>query len=288
MKRLLIALALLAPIANADDFDKKPAAPRTCNSSARGKAYFDTTTSIPYVCDGTSWVSMTQGVLDPSRHIELMAEYLGCATNSCQIEPWFNNTTGTAASCQVPNGGLLGTNDYGLLQCDTGTTATGRGMAVGSTDMFTMGAGVTTFETRVYLDDLSDDTEDFTFFAGFSDSVGSTFGVDTVAFRYSDDELAGNWVGFTRSNSTETTCDTTVAVTADAWHKLKLVVNAAGTSVGFYVGGTLRCTITTNIPTTTARSTGIVPVQILKTLGNTQRNVYVDYTYIRVDLATAR
>jgi hypothetical protein len=45
---------------------------------------------------------------------------------------------------------------------------------------------------------------------------------------------------------------TSTAVTAGSWVTLKYIVNAAGTSITFYVNGASVGTITTNIPTSVA------------------------------------
>jgi len=218
---------------------------------------------------------------------EIVADYEGCVIGTtCQVVPWFNGSTGTGASCQVPNGGLLTTNDFALLQCDTGTTATGLGSAIGSTDMVVLGSGAVQFRTRVYVDDLSTGIERYTLRLGLSDA--SAAGVDDVAFRYTDAVHSGHWNCYTRANTAETSVDSGVAVTANSWFILELRVNATGTAADFYIDNAPACTITTTIPTGIARASGIVPVTILKSVGITQRNAYVDYTYFRIDFTIPR
>jgi hypothetical protein len=59
------------------------------------------------------------------------------------------------------------------------------------------------------------------------------------------------------------------------WYKLRIDVNNAGNSVGFYIDGNLVATITSNIPaTTTAMSIGSY---IVKTVGINSRQMQTDY-----------
>lgn len=79
-------------------------------------------------------------------------------------------------------------------------------------------------------------------------------------FRYSDNLNGGKFEAVCRSNNspvTETVVDTGVLVAVDTWYKLRLVINAAATSVKFYikVGNgpeVLVATISTNIVKGTA------------------------------------
>lgn len=110
---------------------------------------------------------------------------------------------------------------------------------------------------------------------------------DFVGFRYTKGTNGGKWQAVTRSNGVETAIDTTIAANANMMN-LELEVNAAGCSVGFYINGTLRATITTNIPVGMARSFGAIPYFILKSLGTTARTVDCDWTYCYGEIVAGR
>ena len=249
-----------------------------------GMPFYEIAESQWYWYTGTGWSSP---VLDYSKGVEIMAEYI-CISATCQYEPWFQVSDGAGAACGSPNTALLGTNDFSLMRCGTGTTDAGRALATGATNMLVVGAGAIKFDTKLYLLDLSTAGETYTLTTGLSDTVNSSAGVDEIAFRYTHGTYAGNWECLSRSNSTETTVNSGMAVTEDAWWKLRIEVNAAGTLVNYYVNNTQVCQITTNIPTGIARAVGIVPVNMVKSVGITERNVYLDYTYFRLDFTTPR
>ena len=174
----------------------------------------------------------------------------------------------------------------GILQLQTGTTATGNARAVS-----TAAAGILLgnssewrFGSGVRIPTLSNGTQRFSYRAGFMDS-GTADSVDGCYFRYTDNVIAGDWQGVCRSNSTESTCDTNIAVVANTWFRLDVVVNSAGSSVDFLTDGTSRCQIATNIPTGAGRGTSF-GVMLLKSVGTTSSVVDVDYVHIRGEFAS--
>jgi len=58
---------------------------------------------------------------------------------------------------------------------------------------------------------------------------------------------------------------------------LRIEVNAAGTSVAFYINGTLVATHTTNIPLGSNSRYLLVKQGLYKATGLSSRNMYVDY-----------
>ena len=75
-----------------------------------------------------------------------------------------------------------------------------------------------------------------------------------------------------------------VAVAEDVWVKLKIVVNAGGTSAEFFVNGTSVGTQSTNLPTG-----DISPaLGIVKTAGTTERVLYADAFRLQQVLTAAR
>jgi hypothetical protein len=101
---------------------------------------------------------------------------------------------------------------------------------------------------------------------------------DGVGFEYQDDENGGRWQAITH-DGTETTTDTGVTFAVSTWYKMEFVINAAGTSVEFFIDDVSVATNTTNIPT----GTGFFHFhsnQIIKTIGLGSRTFYIDATAI--------
>jgi hypothetical protein len=61
----------------------------------------------------------------------------------------------------------------------------------------------------------------------------------------------GNWFACSRNGGAVTATDAGVATDTN-YHTFAIVVNAAGTSVGFYIDGVLKATIATNLPSASA------------------------------------
>jgi len=76
---------------------------------------------------------------------------------------------------------------------------------------------------------------------------------DGVYFLYTSGTNSGKWVGKTASGSVRSSANSNNTVTGGQWDRLKIVVNAAATSVAFYVNGTeiTNSPLSTNIPTAT-------------------------------------
>ncbi len=178
----------------------------------------------------------------------------------------------------------------GIILSSTGTTSTGSArigyLSSGNIATVTLGIGVAMYETRAQLTQLSNTTDTFTLRLGFNDNSGGGDGADSVMFRYTDGVNGGRWQAVTRSNSTETLTDT--GITADTgWHRFTITVNAAATSVSFAIDGTIVATNTTNIPSGTARATGVGNC-ILKSLGTTACTYGTDYIVFTYDLTSVR
>ncbi len=151
------------------------------------------------------------------------------------------------------------------------------------------------FETvtrgRTSTGGLSSATQRYVFRAGFHDlPTGGADATNGCYFRYSDNINSGKWQGVCRSASTESVCDTGFTPLADAWYRLTVSVNAAGTSADFAVNGgttvsTNDCQVTSNIPTSAGTTWG---VGIIKTVGATARAVDLDYVDVTGELGTAR
>jgi hypothetical protein len=176
----------------------------------------------------------------------------------------------------------------GILYLGTGTTAAGYAYLKSGGNAFGLlfGGGVYTFETELYLGILSTAIEEYGIAIGFGDEHTLLNQTDGAYFKYDRAVTGVNWQAVTSNNSDRTTTDTGVAVDTN-YHKFKIVVNAAGTSVDFYIDGALVATIATNIPTGAGRSFGIVE-NIVKTVGLTSRVLYGDWLWFHYDLTVSR
>lgn len=84
---------------------------------------------------------------------------------------------------------------------------------------------------------------------------------------------AGNWFAVTRDGGVETATDTGVAQST-GFQQFKIVTNAAGNSVAFYIGGVLKATNATNIA-----SNGNDYFMQIENADATDRGTVVDYYY---------
>lgn len=178
----------------------------------------------------------------------------------------------------------------GIIRLSTGSTASGYsatwindagniGVVLGAGDSWR-------HETVLRVPVLSTGAQQFTARTGFGEGTGSTDGADSCIFKYNEALNGGRWQGSCSSNSTTSTCDTTVTVAAGTWYRLTILVNAAGTSADFRINGVSRCTVTTNIPGS-ARQTSI-QTTVSKSVGSTSRDIDVDYIGFESQFGTSR
>lgn len=208
-------------------------------------------------------------------------------TDAVGIHRWLDADTGTGVSATGLT--VADTNHAGILELNTGASATGAairylgGVTTGSaTAGFALGGGVLTFEWLARVEDLSTAGERYSLMLGLFDTA--TTQVNSVRFLYNDSVNAGNWTISAINASTVTNTDSGVAVAADTWYKLRAVVNAAATSIEFFINGVSVGTVTTNIPTAS-----IAPrASMAKTVGTAARQAYTDYFRLYQRLTSAR
>lgn len=160
---------------------------------------------------------------------------------------------------------------------ETGTTTTGRICLywdiAGNLAPIAMKTGIRyNYEEVTRFEDLSDGTETFNYFCGFSDGATKATIIDGVFFSYKHSDSSGKWVCNTISNSTQTAVASSITVAADTDYQLDISV--FGGNAYFYIDKVLVATISTNIPLGTSRLTSIVD-GIEKEAGTTSRKVYV-------------
>lgn len=173
----------------------------------------------------------------------------------------------------------------GIVRFTTGTSTTGRGGLATVGDVAILGSGKMRFLSLVRITTLSDGTQTFTFNAGLGNAMGSTTQSDGITFRYGHSINGGKWQLVTDAASSENTADSGVTVVAGSWYLLEFEVNAAGTSVEFFINGTSVGTISATIPTATMR---IIAGNIVKSAGSTARTFDADAYRAVFEYTTAR
>lgn len=173
----------------------------------------------------------------------------------------------------------------GILRLDTSNSSTGRASVGTGMSAFLFGGGVYTNTWGVKVNVISDGTETYTVRAGFIDSQSAA---PTDGAYFMHDNSSGNWVCKTRSNSSETSTNSNVAVsTSSSFDILKVDVNSNASEVKFYINGNLVATHTTNIPSGTNRNTGM-GIMIVKSAGATSRYIDADFCQLDVNLNSSR
>jgi hypothetical protein len=165
-----------------------------------------------------------------------------------------------------------------------------------STVQLSLGGGSWNFESLINISVLSSVTDRYRTIHGFASIGANVNAVETDGVFFTYDEggtlngtaASPNWQCVTVANSVRTLTTTSTAVTAGAWHKLRIEINAAGTSVGFYLNGTLLATHTTNIPLFSNSRYIIMKQGIAKTIGTTARTMFCDYIGYENILTTSR
>ena len=180
------------------------------------------------------------------------------------------------------------------LTFETGTTDAVSGYFVGANiSSIVFGTNLNRFETLLLIPTLSTAGENFMMKAGFFD--GNTV-ANTVDGAYFLADTQGTstgsaaslyWQIVTVSNSVRTFTTTTVLISTTVYSKYRVDVNAAGTSVTFYIDNVLVGTHVANIPTGSARAMG-VGTMIKKSVGTANRTVNVDYLYYKMKFTTPR
>lgn len=141
-----------------------------------------------------------------------------------------------------------------------------------------------TLSYRVALSALSDGTDTYTIRIGFVNTFSST-PTSGAYFRYTHGTNSGKWEAVTVDSGVETAEDTGITADISTFHIFKVVANAAGTQIDFYIDGVKTNDITTNIPSAVFVGQSAV---IHKTAGSTSRTMYMDYFEFITERTTAR
>lgn len=198
-----------------------------------------------------------------------------------------STTAGTGASSAYVANTSASVEQIGVHRLSTGTTATGRGSFIAGAGMLRFGRGSALLEVKNFSISLLQTAAAQEYFMniGFIDTVTAE-PVDGVYFEYNITNPT-TWTICTANNSTRTKTNSTVAIAANTFYNLRIEVNAAGTSVSYFINNTNVGTITTNIPTAFGRETS-VGYTIRKTVGTTAVTTDIDTMYLKYVLNNTR
>lgn len=202
---------------------------------------------------------------------------------------WNGSTSGTGSARTTASAFNSAENTVGMVGCFTGTTTSGRASNFDGDEGLWFANGWTwMLETRACVDTLADATNDYAVYVGFCDNnLNASEPNDGAYFKYVRSVTGTFWVCSTANNGARTNTTTAVAPAGLIMQVLRVDVNEAGTSVEFRIDGVLVATHTTNIPSASARSTGIGQ-KIVKSAGSTSRTLYIDYIHLQGSRTTDR
>lgn len=249
--------------------------------------------------DGVNWVNQPDPVDNASTTVFYQDDFvtaLSASTNLTTLGSqlnWQFNSFGAGSIAQPTTTGINSTDMcIGVISLETGIDAVNLGRAA-----ITLGDSQVLFgyaefgtEWRVMVNILATVANNYDIFVGFVDNNNvAADPVDGAYFEY-DFDTSPNWIMTTSNNSVRTKVTSTVAVSAVAFQKLRIEVNATGTSAEFFINGTSTGTITTDIPTGAGRFTGWA-TKIKKASGLlnlVNRILFIDYASIIYTFTTPR
>jgi hypothetical protein len=182
-------------------------------------------------------------------------------------------------------GYVAGTStDYGILNLGTGTgILAGYAIHMGNTASV-VGGGIRVNEWRVRFPTLATAVSDYSTYIGLLNTITATAEpTNGVYFTYSR-ATSTNWIIKTANGGTRTSTTTSVAVNANQWYKITLVINADGTQVDYYIDGTFVGSITTNISTAALGPSW----NSQKTVAASDVAQHIDYMYDYKNFSTVR
>lgn len=197
----------------------------------------------------------------------------------------FNYTFGTQGGSGQA-GALLShtyTNAVGVVRLTSGTTAsTGLSLQTNPQQIggFRPSTYAATFVGRCNMNQLSDSTNRYIIRVGLITAAYNANPASGIFFRYSDNVNSGKYECVCRNANVETVINTTIAPAISTnWDKLEWRINAAGTSVEFFINNVSQGTITTNIPTTTYLLLWFV---LHKVSGSSSQLMDIDAYYFKI------
>lgn len=233
---------------------------------------------------GSSPVFNSAGVLvagNPSTYSSFFDDFMYNNTSAQKIEPWTSATSGSATQVNTVTSLV---NAPGLLRIETGTASNSATILVRMGPAF--GAGAVRFESRVNIGTLSSGTQEYVVCFGFHDAYPGVVAYPTTGVWMEYNRANNvNFKGCTANGGAVSRTTGTDVPPAGGTYEVAFEVNAAGTSVEFWVDGTSIGTLSTAIPTTGA---GFTNLYMAKTVGTTERFVLFDYVRTFSEFDTPR
>ena len=211
-------------------------------------------------------------------------DFLGIATGPTLANntfigllPWLVNLSGTGAAVSFNDSyATSAAGAFGCLQVNTGTVANGYG-AITSALLYP-GKGPLEMDFRVLAPAAPTLTQNYQLQMGIQDAAATHY-IQLTA-QYSSGSVVSGGVanGGTASNTA------TTAFTAGSFNRFQILVNAAWTSVSFYLNGTLiGSAVTANIPVATPM---YIFFLLIKTAGTTAVSAVIDQLYLNYQYAS--
>lgn len=227
---------------------------------------------VPF--DGSADISVAEN----EKAVTFKTEFLSAATTASPPFVFAAISTGTAAA----NATNSAANHSSVMRLTSSTTANGGYRINTDATAIQVGGG----EEYVCIFAPVNFTTT-TFRAGFFDATTVTAPVDGIWFEYA---TSGVLTLKTSSNNTSSTSSTLATLSLNTWYKVKFVVNSNATSVTGYLydaagAAVANATLTTNIPTTSAR---VVGCGVICTESTTTATAMVDLDYMHIKLKYAR
>lgn len=189
--------------------------------------------------------------------------------------------SGSSQSAIVP----IDEVSVGWVKIAIGTSITSRSSRVIGSQSINFAAGQAKYRGRGQLGVLSDGANTIVTRLGFIDSslAESTNG---AFFRYVHSANGGRWQAVTRAGGVETMADTGVTAAALTTKLFEIEVDASVPQAVFKIDGAVVATITTDIPSSAAKSTG-AGFYVQRTLGSVLVPTAVQWDYQSVEQALA-
>lgn len=221
-----------------------------------------------------AWGQVSYGPPNPESTIELVEEFIGggnAANTGYGTLGWRVNTAAnvTAITSEAGRPGLRRVDTTATINT---VTALVLGLAASVFDLLPAELFDVTWIVR------PNQTTQQELRVGLNGSITGSPATDGIYFEHDTNSATSttNWVCVTRAASTSTATNSTVAVTAAQWFKLR-IVRADATTIQFWIDGILRCTHTTNIPTA-----GVYVAAWIENLEAASKTVDLDFMRLRV------
>jgi hypothetical protein len=223
---------------------------------------------------------------NPDQYSQVFDDFIGGSATSV----FTSFVAGTGSSHQTGTYGQdLTELAIGVLQSDTGTTATGRaGLGTVSGLVFRAGAARIVYQARHALEQISTLTETFVFRCGLTDNfTTSGEGTNGMYFRYTDLQNGGRFQAVSRVAGVEIQAvDTGFAPDLD-YHIYEVELAENGQTCRFYIDDSLVATI--NAPNLPGGGNPFgAGWKIEKTVGTGQRNMDTDWARVAIERLSGR